>query len=341
MAEAGPYRRKNIPHHSISTESKGVLSMRALNIFLLGDFSFRASNTRILQFPTKKSKSLLAYLAISNDRTFSRSTLAGEFWPERCEEQAKRSLNTEIWRLRKSFANAGLEAATFLRSDADRIGFRADSDHWVDANEFRRLTELTGQRWALKATSDDQLALSNAVALYKGHLAEGLSDDWCMIQREAYRARLLTALRILMVTAMEAKHWEDAVSCGLRLWELDALQEHVHRMLMHCYFALGNRPAALRQYAVCTEILRSELQIAPMPETTQLYMDILESSSRSVLASNLTRSELTVLPHQKVMSESAIVLAKLTSAKALIERACFDLEAAENWSQASTASRRP
>jgi len=97
--------------------------------------------SNVLRFPTKKSKSLFAYLVIYKERTFARVTLAGKFWPESEEGKAHRNLNTEIWRLRTMFRSSGLEPETFLHSDHDSIGFRRESDHWVDVAEFDALTQ--------------------------------------------------------------------------------------------------------------------------------------------------------------------------------------------------------
>jgi DNA-binding SARP family transcriptional activator len=43
---------------------------------------------------------------------------------------------------------------------------------------------------------------------------------------------------------------------------------------MRCYSRLGQGPLALRQYQICAEALRAELEVDPAPETTQLYEQI-------------------------------------------------------------------
>jgi DNA-binding SARP family transcriptional activator len=248
-----------------------------LNIFLLGGVTLQGATANELRFPTKKSKSLFAYLVLYKERTFQRTAVAGLFWPERDEERAQRSLNSEVWRLRSMLSNAGLEPATFLHSDHCSIGFRADSDHWVDAAEFHSFTNALSTHPA-KTTLQN---LVTAVELYRGDLLEGLFDDWCLVQREAYRARLMAALEFMLIGTIEAQDWAKAIGHGRRLLELDPLQEHVHRALMRCYVSLGNRPAALRQYAACAKLLRDELQIEPMDETRQVYEAIVATDSRA------------------------------------------------------------
>jgi hypothetical protein len=48
-----------------------------------------------------------------------------------------------------------------------------------------------------------------------------------------------------------------------------------HRELMRCYYRQNDRAAAIRQYRTCVRILRDELGIGPMPETENLYQQII------------------------------------------------------------------
>lgn len=244
--------------------------MLSLKIQLLGHVRLEAASGP-LQFPTKKAKSLLAYLVVFRERLVARTAMAEMLWPESDEARAQRSLNTEVWRLRTMLKGADLEPDSFLHSDQDSIGFRPDSDHWLDLAEFDRLTRTLTARHELGTYSQLLPDLGKAVALHRGELVEGLFDDWCFVPREACRARVMAALEVLLVTAMEDRLWENAIAHGSRLLEFDPLQEHVHRALMSCHYNLGNRPAALKQFAKCQRVLRDELQIEPMQETRDLY----------------------------------------------------------------------
>jgi DNA-binding SARP family transcriptional activator len=246
--------------------------MPALMLYLFGGVTLQVGASKPLSFPTKKSKSLLAFLVLSKERTFPRSVLAGQFWPESEAERAQRSLNSEVWRLRAMFKSAGLQPSDILVSNSEIIGFRSDCNHWVDAGEFYAATRTLHT----SGVADCDLAshLTSAVRLYRGDLVEGLFDEWCLVLREAYRARLISALEFLLEEAMQSHQWKSGVSHGRRILELDPLQEHVHRALMRCYLGMGNRPAALRQYEIIRQVLHDELQIEPMDETTELYRKI-------------------------------------------------------------------
>jgi DNA-binding SARP family transcriptional activator len=86
--------------------------------------------------------------------------------------------------------------------------------------------------------------------------------------------------------------WKRALLYSQKLLSIDPLQEHIHRAAMHCCYSMGNRPAAIRQYAVCAQILRHELDIEPMKETTRLYETILAEVMHQNPADKVANAEL-------------------------------------------------
>ena len=65
-----------------------------------------------------------------------------------------------------------------------------------------------------------------------------------------------------------------------RLLGHDPCREDAHRLVMQCYTRLGERAHALRQYRLCTEILRTEFDAAPEPATLALFDQIRLSPER-------------------------------------------------------------
>jgi len=300
--------------------------MSALKFYLLGNVALQGALSRPIHFPTKKSKSLFAYLVVYKERTFTRAALAGKFWPEIEDVRAQRSLNTEIWRLRTMLKSSGLEPDNFLFSDRDRVGFCRDSDHWVDVAEFHALTQSVTVRSVVPSHPHLLPSLRRAIVLYRGDFADGLFDEWCLVQREDYRVRLLAALETLLAAAMDEEHWDEGIAHGRRLLELDPLQEHVHRALMRCHFGLGNRPAALKQYGACERVLRDELQIEPMPETRQLFEKLAAQTTAQEQPSDVRDPLDPILrscctPAQRIDA----ALANLSTARSLLEDASRQL----------------
>ncbi len=243
--------------------------MDTLSIRLFGDFRAQADQNAAIRFPTRKSKSLLACLALR--RRAQRSFLAGELWPEAPEERAQKALNTECWRLRTALRDGGADPDHVLVSDFDSLGLNPAAV-WVDASAFEKATfELA--RMDEGAAADPGLAegLSAAVQLYSGDLLEGVYEEWCLVHREAYRARLIAALETLVRIRMDEQRWEQAIGFGRRLLEIDPLLEHVHRAMMSCHYQRGHRAAALKQFEACVAVLKRDLNVEPMEDTRGLY----------------------------------------------------------------------
>ena len=54
----------------------------------------------------------------------------------------------------------------------------------------------------------------------------------------------------------------------------DNCREDIHRRLMRCFLNCDQLHLAIRQYHNCTETLKRELDVPPMPATVQLYQQI-------------------------------------------------------------------
>jgi DNA-binding SARP family transcriptional activator len=71
--------------------------------------------------------------------------------------------------------------------------------------------------------------------------------------------------------------YDRGISSARHWLSLDILNEEAHRDLMRCYAWSGQHGAALRQYRECVRILKQELGVSPVAETTRLYREIMEN----------------------------------------------------------------
>ena len=296
-----------------------------LRIFLLGDLRLTNNHAPLGAFATRKAKVLFAFLVLSRERLFSREALAGQFWGDVPEDRAKRSLNTDLWRIRQTLAGAGLTPADFLLSGTDGIGFNPAAPHWVDVDVFERHVQPVT---TIDPGADDPETcrkVAEAIALYRGDLLEGVYDDWCLMRREALRARLVEALEFLLGYHVERQEWDRALAYGQRLLALDPLLEHIHRALMRCHYLMGNRPAALRQYHACARLLRDELDVEPMEETTRVYETMLSVQPRPPQATAERARGERLHDRKSPLEEVDLALANLYTAQGWLEDASRQL----------------
>jgi TolB-like protein/Tfp pilus assembly protein PilF len=131
------------------------------------------------------------------------------------------------------------------------------------------------------ACSDSASDLRRAAALYAGDLLDGLDvrdsafDEWLTVERQ--RLRMLAAAMFKKLLARDTG--ANAVETAHRLLALDPLQEEGHRALMRLHAEAGESGAALRQYELCCDVLKRELDVGPSPETKALHQWIRQQSN--------------------------------------------------------------
>jgi DNA-binding SARP family transcriptional activator len=73
---------------------------------------------------------------------------------------------------------------------------------------------------------------------------------------------------------LEQKQFAQCLDACRRRLAYDNCHEETHQRLMQCYFDLGQRDLAIRQYQLYADLLAREFELAPMPATVQLYHHI-------------------------------------------------------------------
>lgn len=229
-----------------------------LQITLLNGFHVAAESGKSIEIAAKKTRALLAYLALPAGRQHTRDELADLLWSDREDKQARASLRQALGDLRRDFDAVAISPLIF---DHDKVA--------VDA-AMVEVDVATLERCAASEGLDD---LRRAATVYAGDLFHGfdVSDpsyaEWLRGERERLRGLAIHVLRRLL----ERESGQAAISVGRRLLELDPLSEETHRALMRRYAEAGEIGAALKQYEKCRDVLRRELTTAPSPETEALH----------------------------------------------------------------------
>jgi DNA-binding SARP family transcriptional activator len=129
---------------------------------------------------------------------------------------------------------------------------------------------------SVDASEAEQLARS--LQVYRGDLLEGAYDDWALRERERIKDIYLNGLSYLMHYEKYHGGYEKGLLYGGQILQVDPLREEIHRDMIRLYMANEQRAMAVRQYEICCEILKDELNIAPMEETKRLYTQIVSDA---------------------------------------------------------------
>jgi DNA-binding SARP family transcriptional activator len=235
-------------------------------ILLLGGIRLVHAGSPLTQFPTDKSRALLACLALEAGKPQRRESLAALLWPDWPEDLARRHLRQAFYLLRQAIEDHSPNLADrLLLADRKTIELRAENLE-VDA--------LTLQR-AFKGSHADRV---RAARLYRGELLAGFSlpdaptfDEWLAVERESLHIAALALLETLADETYQRGEFDHSRQHAARQIALDPLRETAHAQLMRALAASGNRPAALSQYETLRETLAAELGVLPAETTRQLY----------------------------------------------------------------------
>ncbi|MEM7024727.1 MAG: BTAD domain-containing putative transcriptional regulator, partial [Pseudomonadota bacterium] len=228
---------------------------------------------------SRPSQVLLGFLVVHRNRTHQREVLASILWDEVDASRGRHRINTALWRLRRALAATEPEGHECIVSEpGGGVGFNPNGDHWLDIAAFEdtivRVTGVTpGQ-----ATEVDVDELERALDLYAGDLLPGCYDEWVLPERRRLETLFIDALEWLMRDREQRGLLDNGIGAGLRLLRHDPLREDIHRDVMRLYAGAGQRQLAIRQYDYCRDLLASELDISPMPETETLYQRIMSAT---------------------------------------------------------------
>lgn len=241
-------------------------------VCLLGCFQLFSGGEPVPLRSGGKTESILWYLALRFPRLVPRATLLASVWPDTEPGLAAQALNSVIYSLHKQLGRAENGLPSVVYADGG-YGLNPEADVGVDSVWFDTLVQ-EGERQTREGDRDGAIStFSQALEIYRGDLV-GPTDIYAVVERERLRAQYLTLLSRIADHAFQASEYSTCLSYVQRLLAGDPCREDAHRMAMRCYVRLGERSQALRQYAVCAEMLQHEFDVAPEPSTSVLYRQI-------------------------------------------------------------------
>ena len=232
-----------------------------LEISLLGGVAVRGRGNP----GSTRAIGLLTYLALHADAPQSRSHLAGTFWPDSTDGQARTNLRRELHQLRGMLDDDG--PAWYGRGE--HPGLAATS-----TDTGSTFAAFLGSRAGAARRRDEgdvealvRHGTASAVDAYRGSVAAGL------VRRLGARrtARTLQQQCVDLCDRVVAARWlgaGDPAAClalARRRVQLAPLEELGYRQLMDLQAAArGDRAGAMTTYHRCASVLEQELGVEPL-----------------------------------------------------------------------------
>ncbi len=240
--------------------------MAHLSLTFLGSFQATLNGRPITAFRSAKVQGLLAYIALTGDRTHNRDSLAAFLWPEAPDSVAKKNLRQSLYQLRRVLGEADAKGVPHLIATRTTLQFNPDSDHFVDAVQFSARIKEGHYEQALTLYGGDLLA---------GFTCDSLPfEDWLRQERESLHRSALEAMYELTARSLAQADYRRAQSLAERQLALEPWREEAHRQLMQALALSGERSAALAQYETCRAVLEEDLGAEPSMETKALFARI-------------------------------------------------------------------
>lgn len=245
-----------------------------LRLALLGGFDLSVDGQPKAESLTPRLQSFLAYLALHREKPQSRLHLAGIFWPDALEEQARNNLRQVVHQLRQALPAVD----QYLQANTHQLMWRDDSEFVLDVSEFELAAQVALLKPDTGGNARKRLTLQRAVNLYVGDLLPSGYDDWLVPIRERLRQTFAILLKQLRELLEEQGDIAQAVVHAQRLLVLDPLDEDSVLNSMRLHALNNDRTSAMRVYQACADLLQEELGIEPNAALRECYTRLLNAN---------------------------------------------------------------
>lgn len=240
-----------------------------LEVRLLGQFDVRLDGAPV-EIPSRSAQTLLAYLALNAGVSHRREKLAGMFWPEASDAQARNNLRYTLWQIRKGLSRGDARPEMYLTADKITVTLAV----WCDGAEMLR--PLNG--------GSDAESLVRAASLYGGELLPGFYEDWVVLDRERMRAAFESKVQKLLDVLARAAKWPEVLEWSERWIAAGQASEPAYRALMLAHAGMGDRAGVAAAFARCVAALQTDLDVEPSDQTRRLHADLTQGRQPTATA---------------------------------------------------------
>jgi SARP family transcriptional regulator, regulator of embCAB operon len=232
---------------------------------------------RAINVRAAKQQAILAVLLLRPGGVVSVDRLMTELWPDELPATARASLQTYVYRLRRTLAPLaahGVELATLGNGYTLTVPDRA-----VDVRAFERRFARGSQALAAGEAAEAAGLLREALDLWRGPLAPGIEVETVLCERRRLDAVHLTASELWVEAELRLGLHNSVIPELERLVEAHPFRESLWELLLRALAGRGRRAEALAAYRRVRDILSTELGIEPADRLRRRHQAILEGAS--------------------------------------------------------------
>ena len=209
----------------------------------------------------------LFYLLLAHPKGLTKEAIGDALWPDSEPHRIPKQFNNAIYRLRRAL---GKETVSFNQR-CGRYRFNWGMDYRYDVERFK--TKLKHARSA-KNPEKKIAAYKDAIEMYRGPYLQSVEGIWAIPIREELQKAYVETNLVSAEFHFQKSDYEKTWECCCRILLEDPCHEAAHCLAMRVHAARGNRSEVVQQYQRCNQHLQSHLDLAPSPETEDLFKQL-------------------------------------------------------------------
>jgi SARP family transcriptional regulator, regulator of embCAB operon len=225
----------------------------------------------------RQGRLLFAFLGSRRTQPVSKAQLIDAIWGSRTPPSVDTAINALVSKLRAALRDLGVPRPHGIASDAGGYQFVV-SAAWIDVEEAR--SAIDDAEGALR-TKDlpGAWAFANVAGAISRQpfLPEEEEHPWVQHQRSQLQRVWRRALLVLSAVSVTTGEHELGIQHAADVLTAEPFDEMACQALMRAHAAAGNRAEALRVYANCRKLFRSELGAEPSERTAGVFLSILRA----------------------------------------------------------------
>jgi ATP/maltotriose-dependent transcriptional regulator MalT/DNA-binding SARP family transcriptional activator len=214
---------------------------------------------------------ILCYIASRQNHRAVKDSIVETFWPDARLEDIDKNFWPTVSYIRRALNSNQEVKKNFIKYRESAYYFNSEFNYFIDTEEFERQIAFAHERRREGDNEGFTAAARQAVEFYRGDFLVDIYDSWVEEPRAYYQNMYFATLKELADHHHRAGEFDQSIAYCKKILNRDAYREDVHRQLMDSYAQAGNRLAVREQYENLTRLLREELGVDPLPETTATY----------------------------------------------------------------------
>ncbi len=231
-----------------SVLKKSKLDIHWVDVFLFGEPKVIVDDIQVQDdaWKTVKSKKLLFYLLLHNEKKVSQDRLIEALWQNASHKSGSDSLRKAIQHIRQIFRSRLARKSDVIISGKGLYQMSPQLSLRLDTEEFQKLFDQAKQLKEENGNYEDDL--KNALLVYKEDFAIGWYDSWVEELRRYYQGLHEECLLMLVDMYFNKKRYRETITWLKKLIATDFYNEEYHRKLMRAYFEIGRYKETIKNF---------------------------------------------------------------------------------------------